>query len=1485
MITILYVDDEPALLELGKIFLEQDGEFVVSTCTSAPEALSLLNTTRYDAIISDYQMPEMDGISFIRALRARGDTTPFIIFTGRGREEVVIQALNEGADFYLQKGGDSNAQFAELSHKIRHAVSRKLAVRSLQKSEQDYRHLITHANEAIYVVQDDMLKMVNPALEEMTGYTHDELLNLPFTTFIHPDDRDFVADRYRRRVQGETLPNRYNFRLYRKDRTARWVELSVVVISWDERPAVLVFLTDIHERKLTEDALIEREERYRQFFRTTLDCVFITTPEGAWIDFNDALVAMFGYSSREEIRQVPVASIYARPDEREGFLDEVVRAGYVRERVLLFRKKDGTVFDALITIVPLKNPDGSIKAFIGTFRDVTEKKRIEEALRTSEERYRIFFKTIRDSVFITTPAGDWIDFNDALVETLGFSSREEVWKAPVSSVYANPAERDAFLRRVSVEGYVREYPLLFRKQDGTVFDALITIVPIKNEDGTVRAFSGTVRDISAQKRVERALIEREKQYRTIFETFEDLYYQTDAEGRITILSPSLNRLTGWTAEELMGKPATALYVDPGKREVLLGELNRNGSVRDYELLLRKRDGTHTPASLSATVLYDDDNKPAGVAGILRDITGRKQAEESLRESERKFRSLVEYSLEPILILDYNFCILFLNSAAARMIEPGDPAQVIGRNVLQFIAPQSRDDALRDFAEVRGGRDAFLTRYFITPSRDRTLYVECIGKIITFEERPAVLISLRDISDKQQAENALRESEEKFRTLVEFSLETVLVLDLEGKILFANTAAARTLEADEQESLIGRNVFEFIAPESQQDVIHDFSEVARGHDSFIAHYQVISAKGNRIQIESIGKIITYEGRTADLVSIRDVTEQKRAEHELRQSEETHRILLDQSTDPIFAFYPDGTYRYVNRAFADGVGKTVDEITGRKIWDVFEKEEADKRFAALHSVFSTGEGKEIEVRVPRPEGDRYYVTTIVPIRDGAGTVVSAICSSKDITARKRVEDALRESESRFRSLAESLQDVVIRVDRTYRHLYTNPAIEQQTGFTPEQLLKKSLREVGFPADLSSRIEAMIDEVFSFGKRVRTELLLPNSRWIDVIAVPEYDLSSEIVCVIITGRDITERKRTEHLLADRLLFQQVLIDTIPYPIFIKDAGARFVGCNTAYERVFGTTREYMIGKTVLDLEYLPLVERERFQAEDMQVIREAGRKSYELPIDYADGQTHMTLYSVDGFLLSDGKPGGLIGMLVDISDRTRMETALKLANQKLSLLSGITRHDINNQISILTGYLSLLVAKKTPAPPEEYLQKIATSVQRISAMIQFTKDYEEIGISLPAWQDLRALVDTATRQVSTGSIMVKNEIPPGLSLFTDPLISRVFFNLVDNAVRYGGRITTIRFFVKDTGSAQLIVCEDDGEGISAREKERIFDRGYGKNTGLGLSLSREILAITGITIRENGTPGSGARFEITVPRDAIRESSGPQPAHRTPPPANGP
>ena len=255
VIRVLYVDDEPILLRLGRYFLEQSGEFAITTVESAPGALDLLREGKFDAIVSDYKMPEMDGIEFLKHLKATGDTTPFIIFTGRGREEIVIEALNNGADFYLQKGGDPKSQFMELAHKVKRAVDQRKVEIALRVSEEKYRNLIENSNEVIVVAQDGMLRLVNHRAVELTGYSEQEILSISFSVIIHPEDRAVVLERYQKRLQGEEISSRYSFRVRSKDGNTRWVESSIVVIDWEGHPATLNFFIDITERKQVEDAL------------------------------------------------------------------------------------------------------------------------------------------------------------------------------------------------------------------------------------------------------------------------------------------------------------------------------------------------------------------------------------------------------------------------------------------------------------------------------------------------------------------------------------------------------------------------------------------------------------------------------------------------------------------------------------------------------------------------------------------------------------------------------------------------------------------------------------------------------------------------------------------------------------------------------------------------------------------------------------------------------------------------------------------------------------------------------------------------------------------------------------------------------------------------------------------------------------------------------------------------------------------------------
>nr|WP_320160124.1 PAS domain-containing sensor histidine kinase [uncultured Methanoregula sp.] len=224
------------------------------------------------------------------------------------------------------------------------------------------------------------------------------------------------------------------------------------------------------------------------------------------------------------------------------------------------------------------------------------------------------------------------------------------------------------------------------------------------------------------------------------------------------------------------------------------------------------------------------------------------------------------------------------------------------------------------------------------------------------------------------------------------------------------------------------------------------------------------------------------------------------------------------------------------------------------------------------------------------------------------------------------------------------------------------------------------------------------------------------------------------------------------------------------------------------------------------------------------------------------------------------------IEIQERKRFETAIQLANRKLNTLSSITRHDILNQITAIVMYLSL--AQEITSEPQvlEHLQKIGQLTELIQAQIRFTKDYQSIGAADPLWQQVASTVNSAIVNLNMGTVQVKNELDK-LEIYADYLLEKVFFNLVDNSLRHGEKVTVCRFSYLNDADGVTIVYEDDGVGVPANAKDKIFKREYYRNTGYGMFLAHEILSITNLTIKETGVPQKGARFEIRIPAGEFR------------------
>ena len=332
----------------------------------------------------------------------------------------------------------------------------------------------------------------------------------------------------------------------------------------------------------------------------------------------------------------------------------------------------------------------------------------------------------------------------------------------------------------------------------------------------------------------------------------------------------------------------------------------------------------------------------------------------------------------------------------------------------------------------------------------------------------------------------------------------------------------------------------------------------------------------------------------------------------------------------------------------------------------------------------------------------------------------------------------------------------------------------------------------------------------------------------------------------------------------------------LLINESGS-LVEWNPALEKITGLKRAGVMGKKLWDVHFslAPWEKRTPELLEHLkttiistlktgQFAEHGCRSEFEIQcLDHQDRIIESFMFTIPA-----GDTFQVAAILRDITNRKRSELALQESNRKLNLLSSITRHDINNQLTIFNGYLTLLETGTPAMKSEDIFSILQGSTNRIQRILKFTREYQDVGVKSPSWQDLGATIRLAKSIVEGPTV----RFPPenacaGIEVYADPMLVRVFSNLIDNTLRHGEKVSEIRIHCAVEDHRLVIVYEDDGIGISDKIRPVLFERGKGKNTGYGMFLIREILTITGLTISETGEAGNGVRFEIVVPEGSFR------------------
>ncbi|MFZ1126679.1 MAG: PAS domain S-box protein [Methanoregula sp.] len=590
-------------------------------------------------------------------------------------------------------------------------------------------------------------------------------------------------------------------------------------------------------------------------------------------------------------------------------------------------------------------------------------------------------------------------------------------------------------------------------------------------------------------------------------------------------------------------------------------------------------------------------------------------------------------------------------------------------------------------------------------------------------------------------------------------------------------------------------------------------------------------------------------------------------DLQHSEVRFRELAEHLPLIFFEMDTVGHLRYINKTGADLFQISDDDITkGVNIRHYLSPENIDRMERGLAAVLSGAPSPGEIYTLKQPDGRVMKAMVHTSLIRREGRVIGFRGVVVDLTERIRLKEQLEENTKLLGGILQASPVGVFRMNPTGNILFINDMFTKITGIPFEDIRGKYWADI-LPLEDKETLLRTLSEEIRQKKMIGAEsrFVHPNGSvyWLYGQVVPIVTSSNVLEGWVGTITDITERKNIELALAESENKYRTLAENSSDILFSTDIKGVITYISPMVNR-YGYLAEEVVSRPIERFIYP--ADREEFLK---GLLRElSGGEPIDSSFRMLDkwGYIHWIEEKSTIIVDQNGQVIGVNGVLRDFTDRRRAEDAVMLANKKLNLLNNITRHDILNTITALLGCVDMANATKVPAEREELLGQIKELIRVVQRQIEFTREYQSVGVTAPRWQNIREIVKLVIVNFSGSGIAFADEIED-IEVYADPLLEKVFYNLIDNAIRYGENIGIIRFYYQISDEGLALICEDDGIGIPDNEKERIFERGIGRNTGMGLFLTREILLITGITIRETGRPGCGARFEMLIPNGAFR------------------
>lgn len=1141
------------------------------------------------ALEEELGLGEIYAIGFSRKDEILGSVA---ILLSRGVElknQEIIEAFIHQASVALQR-----RMAEEALHKSHEELERRVKERTrelaqineeLRESEEKYRNIVERSNDGITIVQGDLLKYVNPRLAQMLGYTCEEMGNTSFTLYLDPEEVPKLIDCYKRRMAGEDVPSIYESITRHKDGHRIYVELNVGIINYKGRPAEFVFVRDITERKRAEEALRASERKYHQLVDNLHEGIWVIDKDSFTTFVNPRMAQMLGYTE-EEMQGRHLFSFMHEPGVRlcKRYLERR-RQGIKEQHEFEFLKKDETRIYTLLETSPITDDEGNYMGASAAVRDITERKKAEEALKDSEERFRQLAENIHETFWLTEWAEQKVLYISPAYETIWGRSCQSLYDDSCSWSYnIHPDDRDRVVEAFNKKAELGQYDEIYRivREDGTIRWIHDRAFPIHDASGKVWRVAGISEDITEHKRAEERIKLHSQELSTLLEI-------TTAVSA-TLDEKEVTRLIAQRATELIGADGCTVYRFDPKTEMLIPK--------------------------TTTILQDREKRLAYHIVLGEGITGRAALER-----------------RPILANNVH-----LDGSAIRI--PGVKETPRCLLVVPLVA---HGELWGVMTLVRLSEEGF---------RERDL--DLFGLFANQVADAAVNSSLF---------SRLRESEEKYRSFVEQAIDGIVIIQ-DGRIVFANRAAA---DLGGHENLVGMEFQDLVAPEVRDEMLDRYRRRIAGEQvPSVYETQLLARDGKVFDVELNAGIIRYEGATADLVFVRDIRERKQAEEALREEKNKAQKYLDVAGVMMTVIGSDQRVMSINKKGCEILGYSEEEVLGKNWFDNFVPGNMSGEVRGPFERMMSGErepSEHFENPILTKSGEeRMILWHNSVLKDETGNIVGVLSSGEDITERKRAEEALRESERVLSTLMSNLPGMAYRClnDEDWTMKFVSEGCYALTGYQREDLIDNkriSYAKLISPQDQGyvwEGVQEALKEKRPFKLLYRILTSSGEERWVWEQGQGVFSPEDELVALEGFITDITDRKHAEEALREREELYRTLVNSAEEGIGLVDYDERFLFVNPKMANLVGYGQKELIGKSLLEL--VPHDEVEFIRSESLRRMKgETSR--YETTLIHKTGTPRKVLVNAAPIFDAEGEFYATLGVLTDITDLKKVEDELRL------------------------------------------------------------------------------------------------------------------------------------------------------------------------------------------------------------------------------------